>query len=62
MESAELSLTLPGKVLNMSVLVHQKKFRNTGNKVGGLAGWKLLDADGLGVLSEEKAPRGTDKV
>jgi len=62
MQSAELSLTLPGKILNMSVLINQKKFRNTGNKKGGLDGWKLLDADGLGVLTEQKAGRGTDKV
>ena len=62
MQSAELSLILPGKILNMSVLINQKKFRYTGNKQGGLDGWKLLDVDGLGVLSEQKAGRGTDKV
>ena len=62
MQSAEISLTCPGKTLNMSVLVTQKRFRYTGNKQGGLAGWKLLDADGLGVLSEQKVGRGTDKV
>ena len=62
MQSAELSLTLPGKIMNMSVLISQKKFRNTGNKQGRLDVWKLLDADGLGVLNEQKAGRGTDKV
>lgn len=35
-QSAELSLTLPGKILNISALVHQKKFQNTGNKMGAL--------------------------
>ena len=62
LQSAEVSLTLPGKILNMSVLISQKKFCNTGNKKGGLDGWRLLDGDGLGVLSEQKAGRGTDKV
>ena len=60
--SAVLSLTLPGKVLNMSALVHQRKFRYTGNKTGGLQGWKRLESDGLGVVIERKAIRGTDKV
>jgi len=62
MQSAELTLTLPGKVLNMSVLICQKKFCNTGNKKGGLDGWKLLGSNGLQVLSEQKAGQGTDKV
>ena len=41
-QSAELSLTLPGKVLNMSALIHQKKFRHTGNKTGGCRAGKSL--------------------
>ena len=61
-QSAELSLTLPGKVLNMSALIHQKKFRNTGNKTGALKGWEMLQSDGIGRIHEQKAIRGTDKV
>ena len=60
--SAALSLTLPGKVLNMSALVYQKKFRYAGNKSGGLRGWEMLQSAGLGEIHEEKAARGTDKV
>jgi len=61
-QSAELSLTLPGNVLNMSALIHQKKFRNTGNKTGALKGWKMLENEGVGMIYEQKAIRGTDKV
>jgi len=46
----------------MSPLSTLKKFKNCGNKQGGLRGWKRLAADNLGVLKEKKAPRGTDKV
>ena len=61
-QSAELSLTLPGNILNMSALVHQKKFRNTGNKTGATKGWKMLQDEGIGMIHEQKAIRGTDKV
>ena len=60
--SAALSLTLPGKVLCMSALIQLKKFRNCGNKVGGLKGWRKLENEGLGHSEEKKALRGTDKV
>jgi len=46
----------------MSALVYLKKFRHTGNKTGGLQGWKKLESDGLGIIIEKKAIRGTDKV
>ena len=59
---ANLSLTLPGDVLYMSPLSTLKKFKNCGNKQGGLHGRKRLAADNLGVLKEKKAPQGTDKV
>ena len=52
--SAALSLTLSGKVLNMSALVYQKKFRYAGNKSGGLRGWEMLQSAGLGEIHEEK--------
>ena len=62
LQSAEVSLTLPGKILNMSALIFQKKFRYTGNKVGALKGWEMLQNDGIGQIHEQKAIRGTDKV
>ena len=60
--SAAVSLILPGKVLCMSALIQLKKFRNCGNKVGGLKGWRKLENEGLGHIEEKKAMRGTDKV
>ena len=60
--SARLSLTLPGQILNMSVLCTQKKFRYTGNKAGALKGWQMLEESGIGSIVEMKAARGTDKV
>ena len=46
----------------MSALIQLKKFRNCGNKVGGLKGWRKLEKEGLGNIKERKAFRGTDKV
>lgn len=60
--AAALSLTLPGIVLCMNALIQLKKFRNCGNKVGGLKGWRKLENEGLGHIEEKKALRGTDKV
>ena len=58
----QLSLTLPGKILNMSALILQKKICHTGNKVEALKGWEMLQNDGIGWIHEQKAIRGTDKV
>ena len=55
LQCAEVSLTLPGKILNMSALIFQKKFRYTGNKVGALKGWEMLQNDGIGQMHEQKA-------
>ena len=60
--SANLSLTLPGSVLYMSALSILKRFRNCGNKSGGIRGWRKLQAEELGELKEKRAVRGTDKV
>jgi hypothetical protein len=60
--NAAYSLLLPGKILNLSVLLSQTKFKSRGNKAGALAGWKLLEKSGLAKVVELKAQRGTDKV
>ena len=60
--SASLSLPLPGNVLYVSALSYLKKFKNCGNKSGGLLGWRKLETDDLGEVQERKAVRGTDKV
>jgi len=61
--SASLSLTMfPGNVLYMSALSYLKKFKNCGNKSGGLLGWRKLGTDDLREVQERKAVRRTDKV
>ena len=47
-------LTLPGKQLDLSVLLKEKKFRNKGNKEGALRAMRILEEDGLGRLDEKK--------
>lgn len=60
--NAAFSLLIPGKVLNLSALNTQKKFRDRGNKQGAKKGWQLLEESGLGKLQASKALRGTDMV
>ena len=57
--NAAFSLLLPGRVLYLSTLLSQTKFKSHGNKAGA---WKLLEKSGLAELVEVKAQRGTDKV
>lgn len=60
--NAAYSLLIPGKILNLSALNSQKKFRDRGNKQGAKKGWQLLEDSGLGKLHATKAVRGTDMV
>ena len=46
-------LTLPGKQLDLSVILKEKKFRHKGNKEGTLRAMRILE-DGLGRLDEKK--------
>ena len=56
------TLTLPGKVLNVSTLVNEdKKYRHRGNRDGALKAMHKLQDDDLGVLKEKKN-KGTVKV
>lgn len=61
-DNAAYSLLLPGRILYLSALLVQTKFRGRGNKAGALAGWILLQEGGLAKLVEKKHGRGTDKV
>lgn len=47
-------LTLPGKQLDLSILLKEKKFRHKGNKEGALRAMRILEDDGLGRLEEKK--------
>ena len=60
--NASFSLLLPGKVLYLSVLLMQTKFKSCGKKAGAIARWKLLHDSGLASMVEFKAQKGTDKV
>ena len=53
---------LPGKVLELSALLANKKFRGRGNKEGALAAFHQLQGVGLGKLSTTSATRGASSV
>lgn len=61
-DNAAFSLLLPGRILYLSALLVQTKFRGRGNKAGALSGWNLLQEAGVAKLVERKHGRGTDKV
>ena len=61
-DNAAFSLLLPGRILYLSALLVQTKFRGRGNKAGALSGWNLLQEAGVAKLVERKRGRGTDKV
>ena len=55
-------LTIPGNVLDVSLLVNKKKkFRCRAGRDGALAAMKNLEKDGLGTL-QVKSSKGTVKV
>lgn len=55
-------LALPGKTLNVSLLVNRKKkFRSRGGRDGALAAMRHLEEDGLGKLVLKKS-KGSIKV
>ena len=60
--AAAYVLTLPGKILDISVLNTSRKFREFGNKEGVVAAIEFLQECGTGVVHTEKATRGTSKV
>ena len=61
-KNATFSLLLPGKILNLTALSQQRKFKGRGNKPGAVKAWILLHEDNLGTMKEIKARRGTDKA
>ena len=60
--AAAYMLTLPGKILDISVLNTSRKFREFGNKEGAVAAIEFLQESSIGVVHTEKATRGTSKV
>ena len=55
-------LRIPGKRLDVSILLDKKKFRSFNNKEGVLRGFKQLESDGLGKLEAKRSGRRSTKV
>ena len=62
MSNAAYTLALPGRILDLSTLLSNKKYRNRGNKDGALAAMKKLENDGLGKIKKKEAHRGASAV
>ena len=60
--SATTCLLLPGKMLDLKVLIQKRTFRNSGNKSGAVQGFKLLQENGLGAIITSKINRGASMV
>ena len=60
--NAAYTLTLPGRILDLSTLLSNKKYRNRGNKDGALAAMKKLESDGLGKIKKKETHRGASAV
>ena len=60
--TAAYCLLLTGATLDLSALLSSKKFRTKGGKEGALAAMRLLQSDGLGILTGQKAHRGVSMV
>ena len=56
------TLLLPGKVLDLSTMLKNKKYQNRGQKEGAVKAMNKLEADGLGELKRKEMHRGTSAV
>lgn len=61
-DTASFMLTLPGKILDISALNSQHKFRDRGKKQGAVDAIEHLEEAGLGIVHRERATRGTALV
>ena len=60
--TAQYTILLPGKALHLSALNTARKFRNKGNKEGGLQAFQLLEKEGLGKIESYTIPGQKTKV
>ena len=60
--TAAFCLHLPGKILYLSPLLAQKKFRKRGNKDGAIRAFYQLETEGLGKVMEVGCTKGTSIV
>ena len=61
-QTAAYCLLLTDPQLHLTPLLANKKFRGRGNKEGVIKAFEFLQKQGLGVLKESVAARGTSKV
>ena len=57
--NAAFCLSLPGRILYLTPLLAQKRFRKRGNKEGALRAFCQLEEDGLGKLFEVTGSKGS---
>ena len=60
--NAQYTILLPGKALHLTALNNARKFRNRGNKEGGLQAFRYLEIEGLGYVEEHIVPGQKAKV
>ena len=60
--TAQYTILLPGKALHLSALNNARKFRNKGNKDGGLQAFQMLEKEGLGKIESYTIPGQKTKV
>ena len=60
--NAAYTILLPGRVLNLSSLLAQKKYRKRGNKDGAIRSFFILEGEGLGKVLQMTGTKGTGVV
>lgn len=61
-ETTRYTLLLSGESLDLTTLNNAKKFRNKGNKEGGLQAFQHLENSGLGTIEDLTKPGQKTKV
>ena len=62
MRNAAFTILQPGKVLDLSMMLKNKKYQNCGQKDGAVNAMKRLEVDGLGTLQKKDMHRGASAV
>lgn len=60
--NATYTLLQPGKILDLSSILKNKKYQNRGHKEGAVKAMKKLEADGLGTLKKKELHCGAAAV
>ena len=62
MDNAAFTILQPGKVLDLSMMLKNKKYQNHGQKDAAVIAMKRLEVDGLGTLKKKDMHRGASAV